>query len=215
MAVKIFSIKAGSPITAVATTTLIAAGSTGDPTARRRLTHPTGGTFPPLIYGGGNPDRTFNFDEGNGELLRAPISQIVRTLDSTKLVRFEELTRDVIITELWLADGGLSMPSWFYRKLYEYLLNEPNNSAPVPEWITWEPRDAPGGKIFNVQLVRLLVGGEGAIDFTDVRAWGGPNDPFGNTGTILTPADLEDVTPTGYVDRDVALIFRIVEDITP
>lgn len=214
MALKIFQIQAGTPITAQATTTLVAAGSTNDPTARRRLVHPDDQNFPPLVYPK-NPDRDFNFDEGNGELLVRPITELVRTIGSTKLVRYEELTEDVIITELWLADGGLSMATWFARKLYEYWINEPNNSAPVPEFITWEPRDAPGGKVFNVQLVRLLVGGEAAFDWTDVRAWGGPNDPFGLGGNILTPADLEDVTPTGFLDRDVALIMRIVADITP
>lgn len=214
MAVKVFQIQQGVPITAQDTTVLLPAGSTGDPTARRRLVHPSSGVFPPLVYAY-NPDRTFNFDEGNGTLLLNPITSLPRTLDSTRLIRFEELTRDAVITELWQADGGLSMPSWFLRKLREYWINEPNNSAPIPEFINWEPRDAPGGLVFRVQIVRVLIGGEGANDFTDVRAWGGPNDPFGTVGNILTPADLEDVTPTGFADRDVAMVLRIVEDITP
>lgn len=140
-------IQQGDPVVVEDPITFIGMGSEGDPNACRRLVFPDTITplIAPLVYeitADGicmNPDRTLNFDK---EPLFHPITSSVRTLGSTRDVRFEEDTDDVVVTEIWLGnDTLLPMPTSLFRLFYEYLINAPPFTTGQTDFIIWEPRD--------------------------------------------------------------------------
>jgi hypothetical protein len=207
VAFRIYQLQQGVAVEAVSTVQLLDTGLTGARGALRRLTHPTAGTFAPLTYYL-NPTRTVNYDN---DVLRSPITSVIRTLSASRVIQFAELTEDVIVQEIWEAGGGLSMPVFMFRLLYEYLVNPPAFSASVPVYVQWEPRDR-SDQVFNVQLLSLEVGGRGY----SIRHWqsdGGPNDPRTPTATGLTPTDTMDVAPTALLDQPVTLTMRIVDEV--
>lgn len=207
MSVRIFQVLQGAPATASSTIQLLPSGLTGIRGSLRRLVHPDTANFPPVVYYL-NPTRTYNFDSN---VLRHPIAALVRTLSSSKLVRFEEVTEDVVITEVWEPGGGLSMPVFLFRQLYEYALNPPAFAAVGQTFITWEPRDETEST-WNVEVIGIQVGGgsPGRFNVKKFQADGGPNDPRTPTATILTPTDTMDVSPTALIDQPVVLTMRIV-----
>lgn len=202
-----YQIQQGIAVTAQSSVQLLSAGQTGTRGARRRLVHPTSGTFAPIVYYL-NPTRTINFDN---DVLRSPITSTIRTLGSTRVVQFAELAEDVIVQELWESRPGLSMPVFMFRFLYEYLVNPPAFDAVSPVYIQWEPRDRTE-KVYNVQVLGLEVGSRGY----SIRHWqsdGGPNDPGAPGATGLTPTDTMDVSPTAILDQPVTLTMRIVGEV--
>ncbi len=206
---RLYQVQQGQPITATPTVQLLPSGDAGTRGALCRLVHPDDDTFPPVVYFR-NPDRRFNFST---DVLRHPILKLIRTASSSKLLRFEEVTEDVLVTELWGAGGGLSLPLFMLHQLYEYLINPPDFSALAQEYVVWEPRDETDDA-YHVQVVGLQVGGGGAGKY-NMRRWyagGGPNDP-NNPGTILTPSDTMDVSPSALIDQPAALTLRIVEKV--
>lgn len=205
---RLYQILQGTPITATPTVQLLPSGVQGTRGALRRLVHPEDSTWPAIVYYR-NPDRTLNFST---DYLRHPINSLVRTASSTKLVRFEEVAEDVIVTELWEAGGGLSLPLFVIHQLYEYLNNPPAFSATAQQYIVWEPRDETDDT-YRVQVIGLQVGGGGGR-YNMRRRWsnGGPNDPT-TPGTILTPTDTMDVSPNPLMDQPVALTMRIIEKV--
>ncbi len=199
--------------------TFIGAGSEGDPNACRRLVFPStvSPLIAPLLYeitASGicqNPDRTLNFDQ---EPLFHPITSSVRTIGSTRDVRFEEATEDVIVTEIWLgSDSRLPMPTSLFRLFYEYLINAPPFTTGQTDFIEWEPRDRTT-RSWNVNILSLTVGGspgqvEQRFDVKDLRTPGGLTDG----GSIENALDNLNVLPTGVIDREIRLRMRIISEV--
>jgi len=198
-----YQINQGIPVSSTGQVTLLPAGLTGTRGARRRLVHPDTTSFSPVLYDR-NPQRTVNFDN---DVLLKPAVTVVKTATSTRVVRFDELEEDVIVTEIWEAAGGLSVPGYFFRQLYEMAVNQPAFVPSAPVYIQWEPRDRTDD-VYNVEIVGFGLGGQ-AYDFRPWVSEGGPNDP-NNPGTILTPTDVLDVTPAEILDRPITLSMRIV-----
>lgn len=207
MAFRIYQIGQGVPVEAEDTIQLMSSGEPASPGSLRRLVHPDSDLFPPLTYYA-NPTRTFNFAN---DVWRSPIINIQRTLSSTKVIRFEEVLEDVIVTEVWEPLGGFSMPFFMFAALYEYWVNAPALDIVTPQYILWEPRDETED-VYKVELVGLQLGSgsPGRYNFRRHRAAGGPSAG----GTIDTPTDTMDVSPTSLLDQPVALALRIVEKVS-
>src|SRR5689334_10982490 len=164
MGTSLLTIQQGTPVTASSTLTFLGTGSAGDPAAARRLVWPTGVSplLAPLVYAVAsngvvlNPSRLLNFD---AVPLPHPRTQVVETLGTTRSVRFERALADVVVTEIWEAKGGASMPTSLFRLLYEYLANAALIPADGP-YIVWEPRDRTTAR-YSVALLSLGVGGGG------------------------------------------------------
>jgi len=209
MTYRIYQIGQGVPVEAVSSVQLLSVGVEGTLGALRRLVHPDGDVFPPLTYYT-NPIRTFNFAT---DTLRHPIVNVSRTLSSTKVIRFEEVVEDVVVTEVWEPIGGLSMPFFMLAYLYEYLNNPPALDIANPQYIIWEPRDETTDT-YKVELIGVQVGGgsPGKFNMRQYRARGGPNGVSG-LGTIDTPTDTMDVVPSTLLDQPVSVTMRIVEKV--
>ncbi len=205
MSLRIFQILQGAATAAVSTQQLLTAGLTGTRGALRKLSHPDTINFPPLTYFR-NPDRLLNY--GN-EVLRHPITDVERTLSSSKTVRFEQVDEDVVITETWNAQGGVSLPLGFFNSLYELLVNPPVFSATAQTFIQWEPRDRSTEK-WNVEFLEMQLGTQRfAFDTRYLIAEGGPTDP-GNPGTINTPTDTVESVASALFDQPLSLRFRLI-----
>ena len=102
------------------------------------------------------------------------------------------------------------MPIFLFRQLYEYVNNEPVFAAVGQTYIVWEPRDE-SDSTWNVEMISLKVGGgtPGRFNIKKYQSRGGPNDPQ-TPGTVLTPTDTMDVSPTALIDQPVTLTMRIV-----
>ncbi len=209
-ATRLYQIFQGSPITVTATPTILGLGPAGDPTSRRRLVHPDSGSFDPIVYWS-NPDRTFGMDN---EVLLPAIAGVSRALSGSLVTRFDAVTADAVITEVWTAEGDkLSAPAFLFRQLYEYLKNSPAFSPTAQTYIQWSPQDR-NTKTYNVELVRLAVGsGSDPTQLFDVTefipagvgsAWGDPlaslDDAFANEGG-------------GILDRTMTFSFKIVSEV--
>lgn len=200
-------IQQGTPIVASTQVTFLGIGTQGDVAAKRRLVHPDT-DLAPIVYWG-NPTRSINIDN---DVLKHPISAVITTLGSTRVVRFERGTDDVVVQEIWTgSDQEAAMPSFFLRQLYEYLNNPPAFSSSAQTYIQWLPRDR-NAKTYNVEIISLRVGGGGrsdaAFDFVDVRARGGTF----KGGDYQNPLDGLSVLETGLVDRTVTLRMRVVSE---
>ncbi len=195
----------GSPTVATPSVTLLSLGQDGDPGAKGLLTHPDSDNFSPIAYQR-NPDFTTNLDN---EVLTAPDGRVVKTSTSSKLVRTEGVLADVVCVETWGAQPGSrsSMPTWLFRALYEYLINEPAFSATAQTYIEWAPRYR-SVTTYNVQLFKIIVGsGSGAAVFT-------PHEFRGVAQTIQNPFETQDVSPTGFLDQPVQVHLHIVSEVT-
>ena len=207
-------IQQGAPTIVEEPITFLGTGSAGDPDACRRLVFPAGVSplLAPIVYQVTdlgiclNPTRTFNLDN---TVLPHPVTNPVKTIGSTRVVRFDQETEDVIVTEQWDVDGGSSMPTFFLRLLYEYLINQPPFDPSQIDFITWEPRDR-SDRIYSVDLLSLSVGGgtgETQFDIRDIRGKGGDE--------VAKGTDFLNTLPTGLVDQEVSLRMRIIADVTP
>jgi hypothetical protein len=207
-----YEIFLGSPVTADLGITFVAIESSGDPLAKSRLVYPTT-DLAPIVYWS-NPDRRINFDQ---DVLLSPLTSTRRMLEGTQTIRFERTLNDMVITEMWRAAEGsrLSVPTAFFRLLYEYLINPPAFSATAQTYIQWEPRDR-NNKTYNIELLRLVVGGGAAnnqiYDVVDLRPDGGWNDPRGVPGEGAAPLDNIGYTLTGALDRTMMLQFKLVSE---
>lgn len=212
MGTTIIVIQQGAAVVAEEEVTFLGIGSAGDRTACRRLVFPANVSplLAPIVYAIGdscaNPDRTLNLDNA---VLPHPITESVRTLGTTKVVRFEEQDEDVIVTEVWEAsDSDLRLTTALFREFYEYLINAKLVPSTGPDFITWEPRDR-NTRIYNVELLSLEVGGGGSpeqrFDVVDLRDPGGAN--------IQTATDPLNLSPTGLVDREMRLRMRIISEV--
>lgn len=193
--------------------TFLGIGSAGDPDACRRLVFPANVSplLAPIVYAIGpqgnccNPLRTINLDN---VVLPHPLTEAVRTLGTTRVIRFEEATEDVIVTEVWPGnDTEASMTTAFFREFYEYIINADLIPATgVLGFIQWEPRDRTD-KVYNVELLSLEVGSGGdrnRFDVIDLRDQGG--------GEIQNALDSLSPVPTGVIDREVRLRMRIISE---
>lgn len=198
-----FTIFLGTPTPITTTITLVDAGSSGDGKALRVLTHPDSG-IADLPYAE-NPDRTLNIDN---DLLLGATARVVRTETSSKVLRWNDLPVDTVITELWIGtDQNASMLTAFFRQLYEYYLNPPAYSPTAQTYITWAPRDR-SGSVYNVDLFDFFAGSGGDLtrfDVKDVRGVGG-GEIAGDLEQLLT-------VPSGLVDRSVTLRMKIVSEV--
>lgn len=202
MASRLYTILQGSPVVAASTVTLLPTGLPGTKGALRRMVHPDSTNFPEIVYYL-NPTRTVNFST---DFLPTPITEVVRTLTSSRLVRFEELAEDVIVQEIWEPSGGFSMPLFMFQQLKEYAINPPAFSSTAQTFINWEPRDRTSD-VWKVQVLDAAI--------PSVRMYqsdGGPNDP-NVTGTIDTPTDSMDTSPTALLDQPVTVTMRLVEKV--
>jgi hypothetical protein len=187
-------------------------GMPGTPGAPRRLVYPDfEPLLPPVVYAvtadalALNPDRTLGFDL---EPLPHPLTAVRQTLASTRIIRFERALEDVVVTEVWLGEGGISMPAAFLRLLYEYLRNPPPSDQPI----VWEPRDRTERRWY-VELLSLSVGGgaddEGRFDLVDLREPGG----LANGGSSANGTETLWATPSGLIDREVRMRMRILAEV--
>ena len=210
---KVYPISQGTPVTAAVGLTFIGTRSDGTRGAQRRLVHPNS-SLPPITYFS-NPDRQFNMD--NDALIDAQVTAF-RGLEDTTLVRFDSTLSDVIITEIWTAIAGsrYSMPTFFFRQLYEYFINEPDYDPVAQEYIQYQPRDR-NDFTYNIEVMRLSVGGGAQnnqlYDVADVRQKGGLYDPD-LAATIMNSTDDLNVLETGLLDRTVQFQFRLVSKVT-
>lgn len=201
----------GTPAEAEDTVTLLGIGSAGDPSALRRLVYPSSVSMdlPPVVYSVAGlactPTRTLNLDNA---VLTTARAEAVKTLGSTRVVRFDEGLEDTIVTEVWEGSANrAAMPTSLFRQLYEYWINPPPFSLSGQAYIRWEPRDR-STKVYEVELLDLSVGGEGGFDVADLRELGGR---WGG-GSIDNALDSVNATPTGWIDKEVRLRMRIVAE---
>jgi hypothetical protein len=204
---KIYRISQGSPPETEAGIRFLGTGSQGTRRALRRLVHPDT-NLAPLVYFA-NPDRTLGLDN---VVLPHPITKATTALEGTKVHRFDRETEDVIITEVWTADEvKLSMPTFFFRLLYELLDNEPTFDPVTPVYIQWEPRDR-NSLTYNVEFLSFTAGGGAEGEFFDVidfRPSGGIYDPDRPSDVMGVLDDLTTLE-TGVLDVEIRLVFRIV-----
>lgn len=203
-------IQAGVPTVLEDDIVFLGVGSAGTRRACRRLVFPAAVSplLAPITYATAgrcmNPTRTINLDN---EALLNPSAQAIKTLGSTRVVRFDEALEDVVVQEVWSPTGGASMPTFLFRLLYEYWLNAPAYTIAGTDFIQWEPRDRTT-KVYNVELVGLVVGGRDGYDVADLKADGGRWDG----GDYDTGLDKLNATLTGLVDTEVRLTMRIVSE---
>lgn len=197
---RVFFIELGTPTPVESTVTIIEAEDAGTPGALRILTHPDTANFPPITYSR-NPDDDFNVDN---DVLVAPLTEILLTEGTTHLSRHVKNLDDGIVTEVWNGGRGqASMPTSFFRLLYEYWKNPPAFSATNPTFITWQPRDR-NSFTYNVEIVSVLIG-RGRV-----------NQEF-HTTRVLEPGGAEIPTAQSAIENGsswlvdtVALTMRIV-----
>jgi len=206
----LITIQQGDPVVVESEVTFLGIGSAGDRDACRRMTFPDSASalLPDLVYSTfglcSNPDRTFNLDN---DVLSHPITDAVLTLGGTRVVRFETELSDQIVVEVWTgSDRKASAVTALFRQFYDYLIN--SSILASDEFITWEPRYR-NAFTYQIELLSLTVGGgqgERRFDVQDFRDVGG----LSAGGTIENALDGANVLPTGYIDREMELRFRIV-----
>lgn len=207
---RLYEIFQGTPTVVDEVVTILGLGPTGDATLRRRLVHPDAANFEPILYWS-NPDRTFNLDN---ELLRAPLTAVLRALEGSAVTRFDQVDADVVITEVWQATNQkFSMPAFLFRQLYEYLLNPPAWTPSAPIFIQYSPQDK-NPKTYNVELVRLVVGSGGdptqlydVTEFFPAGAGSGVADPLAGLDAAFENEG------SGLLDRTVLFQMKVVSEV--
>lgn len=207
---RMYEIFQGTPTTIDEEVTILGLGPTGDATLRRRLVHPDSANFEPILYFQ-NPDRTFNLDN---ELLRAPITAILRALEGSAVTRFEQVDADVVITEVWIGSTQkFSMPAFLFRQLYEYLLNPPAWTPGSPIYIQYSPQDK-NPNTYKVELIRLVVGSGGdpsqlydVTEFFPAGAGSAVADPLAGLDAAFANEG------SGLLDKTVLFQMKIVAEV--
>ena len=186
-----WEILAADPVVETLTITIVDAAPAGTAGALRTLEHPDAANFPIVTYNR-NPDRTVNFFQNP---LFPPNSDTFRTLGTTQAFIDPNELDDVIVTELWTADGNTaSMVAAQFLRLYELIINPP--AVEDPEiFIEWTPAEQ-SDDVYNVILLDLRVGG--GSQQLDVKSLG-----------LFAAGDL-DAVATGLIDRTVELDLKIV-----
>ena len=200
-------VQAGSPVVATTGLTFLGTGSEGTFGACRRLVFPAGVSplLAPIVYSVGpngaclNPTATLNFDKIP---LTKPTINVVKTIGSTRVVRFDEAEEDVVVTEIWSPTGGASMPTSLFRLFKEYLDNAPPFTPAQTDFIVWEPREKTD-RTYQVELLGIEVGGQD-FNVRDLRTVAGD---FDDALTTLN------TTPTGLVDEEVRMRMRVVAEV--
>ena len=201
-----FEIVLGVPISETEALPLLDVGGAGEVDALRTLTHPDSANFPPITYAT-NPDLTSNLLD---QALPFPIASTKRTIGTTLVTRFTEGLADVIVEETWNGtfETKASMPGFFLRELYNYLVNPPAIEPTTQTFIQWAPRDA-ADKIYNVEFYAMKVGsGSGAAIFNlkEIR--------FETPPVIDNGLGQWDVPYTGMIDQTVTITMKIVSEVT-
>ncbi len=198
----LLTVTLGVPITTTTGVTFHGIGTAGTYGALRRLVHPNS-SLAPLIYAQ-NPPVYSNIDT---DVLVAPITNTVLTLDDTKVVRFERLQKDMVVEELWPGSRqNPSMTTAFFQMFYEYWKNPPALTGNVGEFIVWEPREKTDDT-YQVELVGLILGREQvAYESTEFRAPGG----IYKGGSFMNALDGANATETGVLLAPVRLRLKIV-----
>ena len=100
------------------------------------------------------------------------------------------------------------MVTALFRQFYDYLQNSAILDGAAGELITWEPRDR-NANAYLVELLELRVGTGQAAKLWDIQD---RRDPGGQAaGADFDNAlDAANTLPTGYIDRPVELVFRVV-----
>lgn len=203
---RIYPISLGTLTVASSTLTIIGSGSSGTVGAKRILTHPDEANFPALAYYR-NPDSSLNIDN---DALHAPVNSVVLTEGTTQIIRSPRSLEDVLVTERWEGGRGrASMPTSFFRLLYEYFVNPPDPDPDAQEYITWEPRDV-NSHTYNVEIVSLVAGRGGAgteFEATEVTESGGSEIPRAIDG-------VDPGVTTGLLPVPVTLVMRLVSKVT-
>lgn len=215
MGTSLLTIQQGESVVVEAELFFLGTGSAGDPASPRRMVWPSAVSplLAPLVYSVDssgitlNPTRTLNFDT---QVLPHPRTQVVETLGTSRVVRFERGVSDVVVTEVWDPAAGASMPTSLLRLFYEYLRNGALLPAAGP-FITWEPRDR-SERVYEVALVSLSAGGtdeETRFDIADVRA-----DPLTSAKVFDDALRSLSPTPTGLVTTEVQLRFLVLGEVS-
>ena len=200
-----FEIALGSPAAAAASAPLLDVGGAGDIDALQTLTHPLSASFPPIVIPV-QPDSVSNFMD---EVIPAPIAATRRTLGTTMLIRHEGKLDDTDCELRWRGskESVASLPSYVLRLFLNYLLNPPELNPSAQTYIVWAPRDI-SIKTYSVLFYKIAVGSGSKGKALDMREIRGPDDPIDNAFTGW------DVDPTGYIDENVTLTFKIVSEVT-
>lgn len=208
-----YTINQGAAATVSPSVTILGTSTAGTAGARRRLVHPDSANFPAVVYEL-NPDRTFNLDN---IALPAQFSTTILTLSDRKLVQFDGNLEDVLVTEVWEANGGkAAMTTAFWRELYELYRNPPDFDPFLQTYLQWEPADR-SDKVYQVQIVNFTTGSSPGGD---------PAQQF-NVSEIIPPGGREDggdtqhgldaILPSGVraglVDQSVFLQMKIIAEV--
>lgn len=123
--------------------------------AFRELHYPNN-VLAPLVYQK-NPDKWINFD--STELVERPVLKYTKTLEAGVLTRWSPYIQDQVIKEFWRGSGStLSMPAYFFRRLWEFYANPPDE-----DYILWYPKDRTTAA-YQIEIESLSVGGEEVVN---------------------------------------------------
>ena len=119
----------------------------------RVMTHPD---FPQIAGQGiyeypHNPDETSNF-------IYAPRtkmdSAVQRTIDSNVMIATPQKDEDVVISEIWVADGGASTLAEMARVFDDFWKKQ----LATGSTIGWEPLDITSDR-YNIEIIAVRIGG--------------------------------------------------------
>lgn len=114
-----------------------------------RLIHPTLGTLDYVLP----PHEWTNLD---GDVIVTPTWASTKTLTSTANTLWPGALRDVLVSETWLPEAGLSMPMPMLRTLLAFYVNPPDPA--LGDFIEWHPTYSTALK-FKVILESIEVSG--------------------------------------------------------
>lgn len=152
--------------------------------ALRVMTHPglSDGVYEYPV----NPDETKNFIYEPAKKVDAVVQ---RTISSNVLISTPQVEEDVVISEVWVADGGLATLAEMFRTFHEMW----TTPLSVGQTIGWEPLDVTTDR-YNVEIVAVRLGGAD-IAYREVK----PN-LFSRAGSYLpTQLTLQFKIAKGFV----------------
>lgn len=121
---------ANQPVTVESITLSVVPTGTGAAGGYGRLVHPDLGTLDYTIP----PHEWTNLDS---DVIIAPTWSSSKTLTSSASTLWAGALRDVVVTESWIPEAGLSMHMPMLRTLLAFFLNPPDLTA--GEYIEWYP----------------------------------------------------------------------------